>query len=270
MPVHAQAKPGVRTLRRLARREERQARRSAARLRKGQTLIIFALSFTVLLGLAGLAIDVARAYDLYAKMQRAAEAGALAGVLYMPNNYNVARTPGDGLSAVQRASAEVVKDGLGSAYAVTTPQSTACPTPVSSVEVAVCPVSNTPTDLEVFVTEHMSVVLLDGLGVQPITLQAKAQAEYLNPVQIGSRESYFGDQVECSPANSSNTNTSACQPGDAGNHLQYFMATMNGPAELKESGDPYVYCAEGNADAGSLTPNGGANGPDPLPTTTQL
>ena len=69
------------------------------RLRNGQTLIIFALSFTVLLGLAGLTVDVARAYDLYARMQRAAEAGALAGVLYMPSYYDIVR-PNDVDSAV--------------------------------------------------------------------------------------------------------------------------------------------------------------------------
>ena len=86
------------------------------RMQKGQTLIIFALSFTVLLGLAGLTVDVARAYDLYARMQRAAEAGALAGVLYMPSYYNTPR-PNDIDSAVSRASKEVVMDGFGSVLA---------------------------------------------------------------------------------------------------------------------------------------------------------
>ena len=47
-------------------------RRIGQRRQRGQTLVIFALSFTVLLGMAGLVIDVARAYDLYASMQRAA------------------------------------------------------------------------------------------------------------------------------------------------------------------------------------------------------
>src|SRR5690349_4427769 len=70
---------------------------------RGQTLIIFALSLTMLLGLAGLAVDATRAYDLYARMERAADAGALAGVLYMPTNYNTPRTVSDPNSAISRA-----------------------------------------------------------------------------------------------------------------------------------------------------------------------
>ena len=96
MTVSAYDHLEARTRRRQLLRLDRRRARTRARLRKGQTLIIFALSVTVLLGLAGLVIDVARAYDLYAKMQRAADAGALAGVLYMPTYYNAARTPGDG------------------------------------------------------------------------------------------------------------------------------------------------------------------------------
>jgi hypothetical protein len=92
--------------------------RGRQRGQHGQTLVIFALSFTVLLGLAGLAIDVGRVYDLYARMQRAAEAGVLAGVLYMPAYYNVVR-PSDVDSAVSRASKEIVKDGFGTVLALT-------------------------------------------------------------------------------------------------------------------------------------------------------
>ena len=238
---------------------KRRQARTRVRLRRGQTLIIFALSFTVLLGMAGLAIDVARAYDLYARMQRAAEAGVVAGVLYMPTNYNTARIPGDGLSAVSRASAEVVKNGFGTALPVNDPQSSACPATVSSVEVAVCPLATKPSNLRVTITERLNVVFLSGLGIQPITLQASAQAEYLPPVAIASRQNYFGDQMECT----SGSGTTACDPTDnTQTHLQYFMATMNGPADLKESGDPYVYCEEGNAQPAPSDPQF-VNGLDP-------
>lgn len=238
---------GAREQRRRLRRRDRRSARAAIFRRKGQTLIIFALSVTVLLGIAGLVIDVARAYDLYARMQRAADAGAIAGVLYVPKHYNSARTPGDGQSAVSRATAEILKDGFGTA-AAPVPATNPCPTPYSSVEIAVCQVPNESNDLEVIITERLDVTLLGELGVTPITLQAHSQAEYMVPIQIGSRENYFGDEAECSSGNSSNTNTTSCTPGDSTqNHLQYFMASLNGPAELKESGDPFVYCGEGNA-----------------------
>lgn len=236
----------------MSRSTRRTARRCAcrrARLRRGQTLIIFALSFTVLLGLAGLSIDVARVYGIYGRMQRAAEAGVLAAVLYMPNNYNTNYS--DGNNAIKRALQETVKNGFGVGelvYLPASPSSTyfGCPTPPSSFEVAVCPVANHLSDLQVTVTQTVSLVLLSGLGVSPITLRASAQAEYMPPIQIGSRSSYFGDQVECSPGNVKNTSASYCAASGANaNRLQYFFAAFNGPADIKETGDPFVYCEEG-------------------------
>ncbi|HZC79513.1 MAG TPA: pilus assembly protein TadG-related protein, partial [Ktedonobacterales bacterium] len=238
-------------------------RRLAARGRRrhsGQSLIIFALSLTVLLGLAGLAVDATRAYDLYARMQRAAEAGALAGDLYMPTNYNTPRTVTDPNSAISRAAQEVVKNGFGTLLPNNLPATYfSCPNSPASFEIAVCPVTGFPSNLRVTITERLNVVLLGALGVQPITLQASGQAEFLAPILIGARANYFGDQIECSISSSQNTNTSYCDPGANGNHLNNFFATMDGPAELKEAGDPMVYCEEGPSTIASATDLGGAS-----------
>lgn len=236
-------------------------RRSLGRS-KGQTIVIFALSLTVLIALVGLAIDVLRVYDLYARMERAAEAGSLAGVIYMPNYYAVADpSPSDGNSAVSRALQETIKNGFGTAHAAAysdcpnppdptkTTSCSACPNPPAAIPVAVCPVRGKPSDLRVTITQTINVVFLGLLGVGPTTISASAQAEYLPIIQMGSRASYFGDQVECISGGS----TSSCSTTASGTHLQYFMATMDGPAELKESGDPMVYCAEGPSEI---------NGPD--------
>ncbi|HEX9412650.1 MAG TPA: Tad domain-containing protein [Ktedonobacterales bacterium] len=232
-------------------------RRLAARGRRrrtGQTLIIFALSLTVLLGLAGLAVDATRAYDLYARMQRAAEADALAGDLYMPTNYNTPRTVSDPNSAISRASQEVVKNGFGTVLSNNLPAAYfGCPNTPSTFEVMVCPVTGFPSNLRVTITEQLNVVLLGALGVQPITLHASGQAAYLSPILIAARANYFGDQTECSTSNSQNTNTSYCDPGSSGNHLNNFFATMDGPAELKQAGDPMVYCEEGPSGVASAS-----------------
>ncbi|MGH2486824.1 MAG: pilus assembly protein TadG-related protein, partial [Ktedonobacterales bacterium] len=133
------------------RRQQRRNRAGRRRRSAGQTLIIFAMSFTILLGLAGLAVDVARAYDLYAHMLRAAEAGALAAVEYMPNNYN---TPyaGDSQSAISRASIEVIKNGFGgpTPLPATLPATYfGCPNAPTTFEVVVCPVTGKTNDLQV-------------------------------------------------------------------------------------------------------------------------
>src|SRR5438093_12481667 len=69
---------------------------------RGQTLVVVALLLTMLLGFVGLAVDVAW-YELnMIRMQRAADAAALAGVVYLPTNVS---------GAVTAALAEATKNG---------------------------------------------------------------------------------------------------------------------------------------------------------------
>jgi Flp pilus assembly protein TadG len=219
---------------------------------RGQTLVIFVLALTVLIGLAGLVIDVLRVYDLYAHEQRAAEAAALAGVLYLPNHYNTAApAPADGNSAASRAILEAVKNGYGTApggAVVTNP----CPTPVSATEVAVCQVTGKPTQLQVTVSEPYNLVLLSVIGIAQVTVSASAIAEYLPPIQMGARSNVYGDQGECGTA----PNIVACDPTQPGAHVQDFRADLQGPANLKEYGDAFVYCEEGSSVAPPANPSG--------------
>lgn len=222
------------------RRERRQRWRS-----RGQTLIFFALSVTVLIAILGLAVDTIRIYDLYARMQRAAEAGALAAVLYMPNNYTtpLAVPPAD--TAVCRALQETIKDGFGQPCGQDL--SGYCPANPASIEVAVCPVAGKPHDLVVYITETSDVIFLSAVNVGPVTVTVKAQAEYLPPIMIGEDASaagagYFGGYGDCVPLGK---NPITCP--NVNNAPQAFLANINGPAELKEQGDPYVYCEEGIA-----------------------
>jgi hypothetical protein len=172
----------------------------------------------------------------------------------MPTNYNTPRTTADPNSAISRASQEVVKNGFGTVLPNNLPLTYfGCPNSPSTFEVAVCPVTGFASNLRVTITEHLNVVLLGALGVQPITLQASGQAEFLSPIQIGARANYFGDETECSGGNSQNTNTAYCDPSASGNHLNNFFATMDGPAELKEAGDPMVYCEEGKSTIASAS-----------------
>src|SRR5256885_728622 len=57
-----------------------------AKEERGQTLVVVALVITMLFGFAGLALDVAWYGLNLVRMQRAADAAALAGVVYLPGN----------------------------------------------------------------------------------------------------------------------------------------------------------------------------------------
>ncbi|HZC06201.1 MAG TPA: pilus assembly protein TadG-related protein, partial [Ktedonobacterales bacterium] len=243
----------------VARRSTRITRRASP----GQTLVIFALSLTALIGFMGLAIDSVRVYDLYARMQRAAEAGALAGVIYMPNNYTTDLTNAPADNAVCRAWNEVYKNSFGQFCADPTAiGSNYCPTS-GSVEVAVCPVKNQDFELRVTITESIDVVFLSALNVGPLTISATAIAAYLPPVQIASDPTgtggtgSWGTFGEC--GNSGTGASAAC----TGSGSRNWAGNINGPGELKEQGDPLVSCEEG--------PSTGPQDPPatttPLPTT---
>ena len=241
--------------------------RSSRKRSRGQTVIIFALMFTTLLGFMGLAIDTARVYDLYARMERAAESGALAGVIYMPNNYltNLTAAPND--NAVCRALQEVSKNGFGtycnpasqpaslSSMPANCPLNSGSP---SSVEVAVCPVQNQQFELQVYVTEPINVVFLSALGVGPLTITALATAQYLPPSETAVDPGAPGGTAGWGTFGECNGASAAC----LGSGVRNWSGNINGPGELKEQGDPLVSCQEG--------PTGPVNIDTPITKTAVL
>jgi len=62
----------------------------AALKQAGQIVVIFALMLTALIGLVGIAIDTTYAWRESLRVQRAADAAALAGVVYMPGDQDTA------------------------------------------------------------------------------------------------------------------------------------------------------------------------------------
>jgi hypothetical protein len=234
----------ARAMERVIARAARAPRPATTWRARGQTLIIFVLLFTALVGFMGLAIDSVRVYDLYARMQRAAESGALAGVIYMPDHYltNILQPPYD--NAVCRALQETAKNQFGTyCDPIIQPKNlnTLCPADKSTVEVAVCPVGGQPHDLQVYITESINVIFLSALGVGPIKLTVSAQAEYIPPVNVAvdpgatGGTGSWGTFGECSGA------SSAC----TGSGTRNWAGNINGPGELKEQGDPLVSCEEG-------------------------
>ncbi|HEY7778679.1 MAG TPA: pilus assembly protein TadG-related protein [Ktedonobacterales bacterium] len=239
------------------RRASVRAARSTRRYgrQRGQTMIIFALSITVLVALAGLAIDVVRAYDLYAREQRAAEAGALAGVLYMSKFYNTPASS-DNQCAISSALLQVNNDGFGpgalTCGSLPKGMNTNCTGEVADFNtgVTVCHYVGSKTGLQVTVSQNIQIFLLSVVGFSQVPVTATAAADYLPPFLLGSKDpagdgGYFGDGGQCSaqPQN--------CKTKNPPNH---FAAAISGPAELKEQGDPFVYCEEGNS-ANSIIDN---------------
>jgi len=176
-------------------------------------LIAFVIVFLIML--LGLVIDSVRLYVLYVQAQRTAEAGALAGVIYMPTYFNTAAI--DGNSATSRACAETAKNGVP------------CAAAAGLVGAWPSTVTGKPYDLMVTVTlaaNNFFLTLLDP-SLATSTVSASSTAEFLPSVQLGSRQTYFGDPTQ----------------GDK------FYAAMDGPQDLKEWGDALTPTTEeGNSD----------------------
>lgn len=141
----------------------------AQRRQRGQVLPIFVIMSVVLLGGAALLADAAWWWTMEQKMQRAADAGALAGAVYLPNQQSV---------AFQAALEETRKNGFthGQDDVVVTPRRD----PRNPRKLIV----DIDKPVETFFARVFSLVTVD-VGVT-------GAAEYTLPVPMGSPENYYG------------------------------------------------------------------------------
>ncbi|HYO43010.1 MAG TPA: pilus assembly protein TadG-related protein [Candidatus Limnocylindrales bacterium] len=136
---------------------------------RGQALVIFALSIFVFIGMCAVVVDVAWYWSGMLRMQRAADAAALAGVVYLPGN-----AP----SAVTTARSEASKNGFtdGTGGVIVT---------------AAADVANNRA-LRVSVRGSVPTFFMRVFGITSIAGARDAKAEYVLPVPMGSPESTYG------------------------------------------------------------------------------
>ncbi len=184
---------------------------------KGQTLILMAFLSIFMITLLGLVVDSVRLYILSAQAERAAEAAALAGALYMPTYFDSAHPSPDGHYAQERACAVLLQNGI-----------TNCPASAGQVGGQVSTVATNQYEIQVTVTLQADVFFLGFVSpnLSTATVSRSALAEFLPPIELGSRTSYFGDEAD--------TNLLTGKP------VQSFWASINGPKNLKEQGDAYT------------------------------
>jgi hypothetical protein len=183
----------------------------AERLKEaGQVIAIFALMLVVLLGLIGIAIDVTYAWREELRVQRAADAAALAGVVYLPGNVS---------GGVTAAQAEAAKNGFTSVSAQQAP--------------------GNPRQMDVVVRGSSPTFFLRALGWDHFDISRQAHAVYILPVPMGSPDPYYGargpykmeDEPDLVPL--------------SGPHGEYmaprgFWATMLTQGAATSSGDAYM------------------------------
>ena len=159
-------------MRRLATVRSRLADDGTASGDGGYVMVLLALTFTLLLAFAGYSVDAGN-WNLHRNETRtAAEAAALGGVAFLPDDF-----------ATAQATAEQIARHHG--YDDTDPDTT--------VTVALGAGSN---QLEVSISKDITNYFVRAIGMDTTTISADATAEFEQPVEMGSPEHVLGNDPE--------------------------------------------------------------------------
>lgn len=140
---------------------------------KGVALPLVALMLVTLLGVAAFGIDLGWFYLNASKIQRAADAGALAGVIHMPDDFIQAE-----IVANQITRTNAYENGADSAVVV------------------VEPVAGQATQLQVTITDTIPTFFLKVFGMVDVNITRTARAEFVPPLPMGSPDNQFGNSCD--------------------------------------------------------------------------
>jgi hypothetical protein len=136
---------------------------------RGQIVVIFALAIVAFVGMCAIVIDVSWFWSNSLRMQRAADAAALAGVIRLPGREDL---------AIDLARAEAQKNGYTNG--------------AGGVIVDVHKDAANNRRLRVKISGPVNTFFARVLGFNNIQETRDSQAEYVLPVPMGSPENYYG------------------------------------------------------------------------------
>ncbi len=176
---------------------------------------MIALLMPVFIGFAAIGVDIARWYVEGERTQKVADAASLAGVVYMPQDFNKAKATALDVAA---------KNG----YA-----------PSGTVTVTVEP-GPRPSQLEVTVSSVVQNAFAAAIGVPTSQITRMSIADYNGPAPMGSPCSTFGNEPPGSPGAGPTT----VLPGRPVNPFcvndPQFWANIQGPNTDKIQGDRFM------------------------------
>lgn len=192
---------------------------------RGQVVVMFAGAILVFVGLLAVVVDVSWYWANSLKVQRAADAAALAGVVWLPSQPSTAASV-----ATTEASRNGYTNGSG------------------GVSVSAVQDSGDPNQLDVTLSAPVQTFFMRVFGINTLQATRTAHAVYVLPVPMGSPLNVFGypgaqDLV--------------------GNRLN-FWAAIQGTNTAKENGDPYatkVMQPDGSSNPQYVAPSTGDPGP---------
>lgn len=192
---------------------------------RGATLVLAAAVLLVLMGMAGFAVDLGWLYSQRTEVKKAAESAALAGVVHMPI--------GASETFLTSAAHDTALDVASRLGYQNDSEGTVVPTEVPGQ----------PTQLNVAVSRNVQTFFMSVFGVDSVTLDQDATAEYIKPLPLGSPENQFGNDPGCAPNLGTET--------DCAN----FWGNIHGKYTDNGMGDAYSsYCNSGNGSGCTINP----------------
>lgn len=235
------AKPGTKPDRAIALLSGARSRRS----QRGQILVMFAGGAVLFVGLMGLVIDVSWYWSSSLRVQRAADAAALAGAPYLP---------ADTTRAYAYAKDEATKNGYpdGSGAVVVTP-----------IQDSVAVNGGDPRQLDVTVSTPVPTFFMRLFGINSIPATRTAKGIYVQPVPMGSPENYYGIYCLTTPKKDKCEGASNAVPDASGSGRlasKGFWGAFQSSGDVHNEGDAFMpYNDPLNPGTNNSLPAGGTN-----------
>jgi hypothetical protein len=199
---------------------------------RGFVLVMTAIVLTVLMTMAAFAVDIGAWYSRAAHVQRAADAAALAGVVYMPQN-------------LARAQAVALETAAKNGFTDPRPNQAGDP-----IDIDVRADPNIQQRLRVKIQDHNVPAYFASAFMGNIEIGRDAVAHYAEPIPLGSPENMLGVGPQLYPPDPWNPTA----PGYnlLGQKLppQNFYLAVNGRCAAAEEGDLLLSQFDGNALSG--------------------
>ncbi len=186
---------------------------------RGQILVIFVAAIVVMLGFCAVVVDISWFWANSLRVQRAADAAALAGVVNLPAD--VAR----GESTAATAAGQ-------NGYAVTNGCKADGVTPASLPGMCAYPDGANDRQLDVTISEPVNTFFMRVFGIDSITATRTSKAVYVLPVPMGSPQAWYGVGCLRTPAGAEPACASGGSNGSSGipNASRANPSPATGPA----------------------------------------
>jgi hypothetical protein len=185
---------------------------------RGATLLMVAGMLVALLGVSAFAVDLGWIYLNTSRLQKAADAAALAGVVNLPAS--------PALADVDAQAASGANDFIIGNPATNTFASQVLP----------------ENQYEVTLGTQVDLFFLRVLGFTDMDITRRSTAQYVLPVPMGSPANCFGigDLSALNAARWPGSNPPAAAVNLCDNYAQNFWGAVNGTHTAKEQGDPFM------------------------------